>query len=144
MLFMTLSILVFKAPSGDGGDDRAAGLAERFPIMMIAYDNAVASPRPVRWNMRHVLVLAAVLGLLGVVSSFSLFWLAESVWHLPRTTIQTMIFLLLVAGHLTLYLARNTGHFGTSVAQFKLFVSTELTQVAGHAGHAFTAGSSNR
>lgn len=74
-----------------------------------------------------------MLGLLGVVSSFSLFWLAESVWHLPRTTIQTMIFLkLLVAGHLTLYLARNTGHFWDRPwPSLKLFVSTELTQVAG-------------
>lgn len=133
MLFMTLSILVFKFYPVTAVMIVLLALLNDFPIMMIAYDNAVASPRPVRWNMRHVLVLAAVLGLLGVVSSFSLFWLAESVWHLPRTTIQTMIFLkLLVAGHLTLYLARNTGHFWDRPwPSLKLFVSTELTQVAG-------------
>jgi H+-transporting ATPase len=133
MLFMTLSILVFKFYPVTAVMIVLLALLNDFPIMMIAYDNAVASPRPVRWNMRHVLVLAVVLGLLGVVSSFSLFWLAESVWHLPRTTIQTMIFLkLLVAGHLTLYLARNTGHFWDRPwPSLKLFVSTELTQVAG-------------
>lgn len=133
MLFMTLSILVFKFYPVTAVMIVLLALLNDFPIMMIAYDNAVASSRPVRWNMRHVLVLAAVLGLLGVVSSFSLFWLAESVWHLPRTTIQTMIFLkLLVAGHLTLYLARNTGHFWDRPwPSLKLFISTELTQVAG-------------
>lgn len=133
MLFMTLSILVFKFYPVTAVMIVLLALLNDFPIMMIAYDNAVASPRPVRWNMRHVLVLAAALGLLGVVSSFTLFWMAESLWQLPRPTIQTMIFLkLLVAGHLTLYLARNTGHFWDRPwPSLKLFLSTELTQVAG-------------
>ncbi len=133
MLFMTLSILVFKFYPVTAVMIVLLALLNDFPIMMIAYDNAVESPTPARWNMRHVLVLATALGLLGVLSSFSLFWLAESVWHLPRSTIQTMIFLkLLVAGHLTLYLARNTGYFWDRPwPSLKLFLSTELTQVAG-------------
>ena len=83
--------------------------------------------------MRRVLVLASVLGSLGVVSSFGLFWIAEAVWELPRPTIQTLIFLkLLVAGHFTIYLTRNDGHFWDRPwPSLKLFVTTEATQVLG-------------
>lgn len=133
LLFMTLSILVFQFYPVTAIMIVLLALLNDFPIMMIAYDNAVPAAEPARWNMRHVLTLATVLGVLGVVSSFGVFWLAESVWHLPRPTIQTLIFLkLLVAGHMTLYLARNTGHFWDRPwPSLKLFLSTEFTQVLG-------------
>ena len=38
------------------------------PIMMIAYNNAPAGKGPVCWQMGRVLILATILGLLGVVS----------------------------------------------------------------------------
>jgi H+-transporting ATPase len=66
--------------------------------------------RPVRWDMPRVLTLSAVLGVLGVFASFVLFWIAEEYLQIPRETIQTLIFLkLVVAGHLTIFLTRNTG-----------------------------------
>lgn len=39
------------------------------PIMMIAYDNAVAAATPVRWQMNRILTLASILGILGVLES---------------------------------------------------------------------------
>ncbi|MCK9258217.1 MAG: plasma-membrane proton-efflux P-type ATPase [Azoarcus sp.] len=133
MLFMTLSIIVFKFYPVTAVMIVLLALLNDFPIMMIAYDNASPSPSPVRWDMRQVMLLSLVLGGLGVVSSFGLFWIAETVWHLPRPTIQTLIFLkLLVAGHLTLYLARNEGHFWDApLPSLKLFLTTEATQLIG-------------
>jgi len=103
------------------------------PIMMIAFDNAPVAQKPVRWQMNRIMTLATILGILGVVSSFILLWVAREVYHLPPDVIQTLIFLkLAVAGHLTIYLAR-TGqqHFWERpYPSFALFGTAEITQVA--------------
>ena len=78
------------------------------PIMMIAFDNAPVAGKPVRWQMNRILTLATILGILGVVSSFILLWVAREYFHLDAGVIQTLIFLkLAVAGHMTIYLART-------------------------------------
>ena len=78
------------------------------PIMMIAFDNAPVAAKPVRWQMNRILTLASILGVLGVVSSFILLWVAREYFHLDAGVIQTLVFLkLAVAGHLTIYLART-------------------------------------
>jgi H+-transporting ATPase len=103
LLFMTLSILAFNFYPVTAVMIVLLAILNDFPIMMIAYDNVTTDPPPVRWNMKRVLTLATVLGVLGVISSFGLFWIGEVVLQLPRETIQTLIFLkLLVAGHLTI------------------------------------------
>jgi len=133
MLFMTLSILVFEFYPVTAVMIVLLALLNDFPIMMIAYDNARPAEQPVRWNMPRVLTLAGVLGVMGVIASFTLFWLAHSVWQLPSEQVQTLIFLkLLVAGHMTLYLTRNSGHFWDKPwPSLKLFLTTEATQVVG-------------
>ena len=102
------------------------------PIMMIAYDNTKLIDRPVRWDMRKVLTIAAVLGVAGVFSTFLLFWVGEEVFQLDRMTMQTIIFLkLAVAGHMTIYLAR-TGEDHFWVRPFPaapLILAAELTQI---------------
>jgi H+-transporting ATPase len=103
------------------------------PIMMIAFDNAPVAAKPVRWQMNRILTLASILGLLGVVSSFILLWVAREYFHLDPGVIQTLIFLkLAVAGHMTIYLAR-TGqqHFWERpLPAFALFGTAEITQGA--------------
>jgi H+-transporting ATPase len=102
------------------------------PIMMIAFDNAPVAGKPVRWQMNRILTLATILGILGVVSSFILLWVAREYFHLDAGVIQTLIFLkLAVAGHMTIYLAR-TGqqHFWERpFPSLALFGTAELTQV---------------
>jgi H+-transporting ATPase len=78
------------------------------PIMAIAYDNTWLDPKPVRWDMHRVLTVSTVLGLIGVVETFGLLWIAREWMHLSIDQIQTFIFLkLAVAGHLTLFVART-------------------------------------
>ena len=62
--------------------------------------------------MKLVLGIATVLGIIGVVAAFGLFWLGEKVFHLDRAHVQTMMYLKLsVAGHLTIFLTRTRGPF---------------------------------
>jgi H+-transporting ATPase len=80
-----------------------------------------------------VLTLATVLGVLGGIASFGLFWVADQGLRLPRAQTQTLIFLkLLVAGHLTIYITRNAGTFWQRPwPALRLVVATEATQILG-------------
>jgi len=133
LLFMTLSIIIFDFYPVTAVMIVLLAIFNDVPIMMIAYDDVPVAERPVRWDMVRVLTMSVFLGLLGVVASFGLFWFAERYLHLPRPTVQTLIFLkLLVAGHLTIYLTRNTGWFWEKPwPNWRLFVACEATQVLG-------------
>jgi H+-transporting ATPase len=62
--------------------------------------------------MRIVLGIATVLGIIGVIASFGLFYLGERVFHLNREMIQSLMYLKLsVAGHLTIFVTRTRGPF---------------------------------
>jgi len=133
LLFMTLTIVVFNFYPVTAVMIVLLAVLNDFPIMMIAYDNAPVARQPVRWDMHRVLTISTVLGLVGVVETFLLFWFVETYLHLSRDVIQTLIFLkLLVAGHLTLYVARNPGWFmDRPLPNWRLFVTTESTQLLG-------------
>ena len=133
LLFLTSSILIFDFYPVTAIMIVLLALLNDFPIMMIAYDNARVAPRPLRWNMRRVLTVAGVIGVMGVVETFLLFWFFDRVLMLPRETIQTVIFLkLLVAGHLTIYVTRNQRWFWSRPwPSGRLFWTCEATQAAG-------------
>ena len=62
--------------------------------------------------MRLVLGIATVLGLVGPIAAFGLFFLGDRVFHLDRPHLQTMMYLMLsVAGHLTIFQTRTRGPF---------------------------------
>ena len=109
-------------------------LLNDLPIMMIAYDNVKIQEKPVRWNMRSVLLMASLLGATGVVSSFGLFLIGLYVLNLDVATLQTLIFLkMTVAGHMAIYLARTDVHhfWELSLPSRSLFFSAEFMQVIG-------------
>jgi H+-transporting ATPase len=81
-------------------------------ILSIAYDNVRYTNKPEAWNMRIVLGVATMLGIIGVVASFGLFYLGERVFHFDREFIQTLMYLKLsVAGHMTIFVTRTRGPF---------------------------------
>ena len=68
-------------------------------ILSIAYDNVQYKNKPETWNMHMVLGISTVLGAIGVVTAFGLFYLGELVFHIDRDQIQTLMYLKLsVAG----------------------------------------------
>ena len=87
-------------------------LLNDLPILAIAYDNTWLDPKPVRWNLRRVLTIATVLGLIGVVESFGILIIAKQYFDLTSPQIQSFIYLkLAVAGHMTLFVARTRKPF---------------------------------
>src|ERR1039458_9360416 len=81
-------------------------------ILSIAYDNVRYRAQPEAWNMRLVLGIATVLGIVGPIAAFGLFYLSDKVFHLDHAHLQTLMYLTLsVAGHLTIFLARTRGPF---------------------------------
>jgi len=112
LLFMTLAILVFNFYPVTAVMIVMLALLNDGAILSIAYDNVHYQDKPEAWNMRLVLGVSTVLGVIGVVSAFGLFYLGERVFHIDRAHIQTLMYLKLsVAGHLTIFLTRTRGPF---------------------------------
>jgi len=112
LLFMTLSILVFNFYPVTAIMIVMLALLNDGAILSIAYDNVHFKNKPEAWNMHMVLGISTVLGVIGVVAAFILFYLGERVFHLDRLHIQTLMYLKLsVAGHLTIFLTRTRGPF---------------------------------
>ena len=107
-IFIVLAMLVYHTYPITAVMIILLALLNDLPIMTIAYDNTWLAPSPVRWDMQRVLTLAAVLGGIGVVETFALMVIAKNYLHFSSEALQSLIFLkLVVAGHLTLLVARN-------------------------------------
>ncbi len=114
LFFMTLAILIFNFYPLTAVMIVMLALLNDGAILSIAYDNVHYKDQPESWNMRMVLGISTVLGVIGVVSAFGLFYLGERVFHFDRAHIQTLMYLKLsVAGHLTIFLTRTRGPFWT-------------------------------
>ncbi len=131
LLFMTLAILLFNFFPVTAVMIVLIAVLNDFPIMMIAYDNTIVAPRPVRWDMERVLTVSSVIGVIGVFASFSLFLFAEKYLHMARPIVQSLMFLtLMIAGHLTIYITRSVGTFWQRPwPNWRLVVACESTQV---------------
>ena len=112
LLFMTLAILIFNFYPLTAVMIVMLALLNDGAILSIAYDNVHYKDQPEAWNMRLVLGIATVLGLVGPMAAFGLFYLGDRVFHLDHPHLQTLMYLMLsVAGHLTIFLTRTRGPF---------------------------------
>ena len=130
LLFITLAIIVFNFYPVTAIMIVLLALFNDAPIMAIAYDNVKYSNDPEKWNMRVVLGMATFLGLIGVVSSFGIFYIGQNVLHLSRDAVQSFIFLkLAVAGHLTIFVTRTRGPFWSIKPSGTMFWAAVLTKL---------------
>jgi H+-transporting ATPase len=130
LLFMTLAIVVFKFYPLTAIMIVMLALLNDGAILSIAYDNVIYRNKPEAWDMRTVLGISTVLGVVGVISAFGLFYIGERVFHLDRAHIQTLMYLKLsVAGHLTIFLTRTRGPFWSIRPARILVVAVLGTQV---------------
>jgi H+-transporting ATPase len=112
LLFVTLAILVFNFFPVTAVMIVMLALLNDGAILSIAYDNVHYKDQPEAWNMRVVLGIATVLGVVGPIAAFGLFYLGDRVFDLGHPQLQTLMYLMLsVAGHLTIFLARTRGPF---------------------------------
>lgn len=112
ILFMTASILIFNFYPVTAIMIIILAFLNDIPILAIAFDTTKADEKPIRWNMTEVLTVSTVLGILGVISSFGIFYIAEEYIRLSPAVVQSFVFLkLAVAGHLTIFVTRTEGRF---------------------------------
>jgi H+-transporting ATPase len=112
LLFVTLAILVFNFYPVTAVMIVMLALLNDGAILSIAYDTVHYKDQPEAWNMRLVLGIATVLGVVGPLAAFGLFYLGDRVFDLGHPRLQTLMYLMLsVAGHLTIFLTRTRGPF---------------------------------
>ncbi len=112
LLFITVAILVFNFYPLTAIMIVMLALLNDGAILSIAYDNVHYKDEPEAWNMRLVLGISTVLGVVGPIAAFGLFYLGDRVFDLGHPRLQTLMYLMLsVAGHLTIFLTRTRGPF---------------------------------
>lgn len=134
LIFMTLSIVIFDFYPITAIMIILLALLNDIPIMTIAYDNTKVEKKPVRWDMRGVFILSTWLGVAGVLSSFTIFYITmiylkshpDTAMFLPEVPswvdmkddksflafVQTLFFVkLIIAGHYTIFNTRIADWF---------------------------------
>ncbi len=130
LLFVTLAILAFNFFPVTAIMIVMLALLNDGAILSIAYDKVHYKNEPEAWNMRLVLGIATVLGVVGPIAAFGLFYLGDRVFDLGHPRLQTLMYLLLsVAGHLTIFLTRTRGPFWSIRPARVLWMAVLGTQV---------------
>jgi H+-transporting ATPase len=116
LLFLLVAMLVFDSHPLSALMIILIALLNDIPIMMIAYDNMAVPQKPQSWNMAEILTIAITLAVVGVISTFGLYWLADHYWYNglsladKQPLLKTVAFMaILCGGNLTIYLTRNQG-----------------------------------
>jgi H+-transporting ATPase len=130
LLFISSVILIFNFFPVTAMQIVLLALLNDGAILSIAYDNVRYRNQPEAWNMRVVLGIATILGLVGPIAAFGLFYLGDRVFHLGHPELRTMMYLTLsVAGHLTIFQARTRGPFWSIRPSRLLLMAVLGTQV---------------
>ncbi len=112
LVFVTAAILIFNFFPVTAIMIVVLALLNDGSILSIAYDNVHYKDQPEAWNMRLVIGMASVLGLIGPIAAFGLFFMADRGFHMDHAHLQTLMYLMLsVAGSLTIFLTRTRGPF---------------------------------
>jgi len=155
LLFMTLAIVIFDFYPITAVMIIILALLNDIPIMAIAYDNTKVQEKPVLWDMKIVFILSSWLGIAGVLSSFTIFYIVmiylkshpDTAMYLPDVPswidmhddksflsfVQTLFFVnLTVAGHYTIFNSRiSDWFFKKPYPSWPLVMSSLVTAVGG-------------
>ncbi|NGX53485.1 MAG: Calcium-transporting ATPase 1 [Chlamydiae bacterium] len=104
LLFLFLAILFFGTHPLTTIMIVVIALLNDIPIMMIAYDHMAIRPKPYAWDMKEVMFIAVGLAIVGVITTFGLFWISQTLWQLGPDKSKTLAFMaILCGGNLTIY-----------------------------------------
>jgi H+-transporting ATPase len=105
-------------------------LLNDLPIITLAYDRVKISTAPSVIKVRQRFAYATMLGLIGVATSVTFFWLVHGVMRLPMSVVQTMFFLkLAVSGHMLVYVAHTKHIWWRWLPSKSVIWATTLTQI---------------
>ena len=125
LFFLLFSILAFDQKPLSAIMIILIALLNDIPIMTIAYDHMEVSKTPTKWSMKEVVIIAIGLAIVGVISTFGLYWIGKNIWELSLNQCSTLAFMgILCGGNLTIYLTRNQkGVFSKPLPQKNIFLS---------------------
>ncbi len=130
LLFITASIIIFKFYPITAIMIVLLALLNDMPIISISYDNVKFANEPEKWDMRRILGIATILGIIGVLTSFGIFYIGLEVLHLNSNVLQSFIYLKLsVAGHLMIFVARTKNYFWSVKPAKLLVIAVIVTQL---------------
>lgn len=130
LVFTTLAILFFNSNPITAIMIVFLAILNDGAIMTIAYDNAKISKVPQAWDMPKVLTIASVLGVVNVIATFLLYYLAGRVWQMTPDRVQTYIFLnIALLGMMTLYSVRVKGPFWSLAPAKPLAIATGISVI---------------
>lgn len=140
LLFLLLAMLVFNDQPLTAIMVILIALLNDIPIMMIAYDKMRVHSHPINWNIKELLTISIGFSIVGVISTFGLFWMGKIFWFaniadpdLQFSYLQTLAFMgILCGGNLTIYLTRNIGPIWQKpYPEWKFFLSTIISLAIG-------------
>jgi H+-transporting ATPase len=140
LLFLFLSMIVFNDHPLTAIMIIIIALLNDIPIMLIAYDNMRVHTKPVTWNMKEILTISIGLAIIGVISTFGLYWIGDNFWFAdiqdPTSKfymLRTLAFMgILCGGNLTIYLTRNVGTiWQRPLPEYKFFLATFFSLIVG-------------
>jgi len=105
-------------------------LLNDLPIISLATDKVKIANSPSKINVKKRFILSSSFGLVGVVNSLLMFFLARAA-GLPWSAIQTVFFLkLTIGGHMLIYVAHTKDRWWKFLPSGPVIMATVLTQIA--------------
>jgi len=126
--FIALGLLIFKEPVISPFLAFIFMLFGDVVTFSLSKDNVVPSAKPDRWDIRKLVAYGSFYGLIMLLMSLAIFWIARIILALPLVQVQTIIFiwLVLVAGQAALYLARARKVFWAKPYPGRFFAATTI------------------
>ncbi len=99
------------------------------PIISLAGNRVKVANRPARLNVIRQFGSSTLFGLVGVVNSLLLYFLALNFLRLPLSVVQTLFFLkLTISGHMLIYVAHTEERWWRYLPSSAVIIATSATQ----------------
>lgn len=105
-------------------------LLNDLPIIALAFDRVKITSSPEKINVRQRLLLSSLFGITGVLNSLILFFIMNSILHLPWGMVETIFFLkLTISGHMLIYVAHTKDRWYKFFPSKEVILATTITQI---------------
>ena len=112
LIFVTLAILVYGSYPVTVVMLVLLALVNDGSMVTIAFDNTTIPERPTSWNLPFLLSFSTIIGLVGVIETFLLYFFTEIHLGLSHEMVQSLVYIhLAVGGMMTIYVTRVRGPF---------------------------------
>ena len=130
-MFITFGLLIFKESVISPFLAFIFMLFGDIVTFSLSKDNVAPSAKPDRWNLRSLIYYGSIYGLVLLLMSLGVFWIARDTMGLPLEQVQTAVFtwLVLSAGQAVLYVVRTRTVFWEKSYPGRWFVAASVLTI---------------